>query len=188
MAAVEVCVTKAVGEFPYGPPLPDEVALASAALRALVYYNEAVARGKAHLPPGISSDRLSEARVIAQARFMRAVIGSMTIAKRPIENRTVITTPTDPEATNATSGLAEAQLLYDEHMANIDRYAEKESYGVHHEAALEAALLYVPEIAEEEWQIREAQEVAASRGYTDVHALLAIPQTPATIDEYARTS
>lgn len=190
MAAVETRVTKVAGEFPYGPPSPNEVALASGAARVLLRYQLAIEAEQTVLAPGITAQDMQEAQIIAQARFTRAILGSMRVSLPPIEGREVSPPPTDPEATGATNGLAEAQQIHDELIAEIDRHQEKAPYGAQHEAVLEAALLFAADTAEEGWGAREAQDIAASRGYTGVLALMTttIPDTPATIDEYARAS
>lgn len=190
VAKLELKVSKVAGEFPYGSPRPNEVAIASGITRVLSGYRAAIEAGQTLPPYDATYEILEETKDIAEARFARAILGSMRNTPPPIEGRSADIALVDIEATGAANGLAEAQQIHDARMRDVDRYSQRAAFGVQHEEVLEAALVFAAAQAQAEWQVREAEEIAAARGYSDVQAMVlaATPDMPAIIEEYAGAS
>lgn len=186
----DIHVSKEPGAFPYGPPSPDDVRLASAAVRALTYYQLAVEAGRELPPVGVSDEHVAGAQDVAQAAFIRAILGSRRVTSPPVQDRAPLLPPTDdPEATSASSDLGEAQQDYAVYLQDLDTYATPPSYGHEQQIALRAALMHAARTAKEPSQVIEVQEVAVQEGYDDVlEALATTPQPLDVTEHYARAA
>lgn len=173
--------------YPFGPPTPGAIPRAQSYVEALGDYSAAAAEGAASLPHGGDLQGLEATLDRAQYRFMRALVGAQPLPSPEDATRAQrfserpFWTPT-PAKRGAFALLEEAPvvrgdtwdsggheaLVVEAHMdyfAACEYYSEALPFEAWHDPYIQRALTHRMLHAACAWQINEALDLAARRGY-----------------------